>query len=99
MEYKINIYAVLYWDNRGIKLNPENKKGRRPRCDKCGEKIYPTYRIFKNYFWRPIPSYCPHCGEEINLDKKKRVMEHDDSLYMILCISVIMVFIIILIIF
>jgi hypothetical protein len=67
----------------------------RPRCKKCGKRLYRNYSPFKNYMWRELPEYCPKCGEKLSLDEKKKLLEHDEFLWMLSCISIIIFLIII----
>ena len=38
----------------------------RPRCEKCGKRIYRIQRILR----LPIPAYCPSCGAEIRFHQR-----------------------------
>jgi len=71
----------------------------RPRCGNCGKRIFRPYSRFKNYMWRQIPSHCPYCGEELSFDKKERLVEYEEFLWMLLCLAVIIFFIVIAVIF
>ncbi|MFX1494207.1 MAG: hypothetical protein ACFFBZ_08000 [Promethearchaeota archaeon] len=71
----------------------------RPRCENCGARIYRTRGIFKNYFWGEIPSHCPKCGEQISLDKKNHLREHDELIWLLWCVIFITIVIVVLVIF
>ncbi|MFW9970731.1 MAG: hypothetical protein ACFFDF_11085 [Candidatus Odinarchaeota archaeon] len=57
----------------------------RPRCDKCGERIYRSHSPFSNYWWGKIPSHCPNCGAEIKMEKKEHFIEHESLICLVLC--------------
>ena len=42
------------------------------RCNYCGAKVYPTHKPLRQNFWltKEVPSSCPNCGKEINIEKK-----------------------------
>ncbi|MFX0029864.1 MAG: hypothetical protein ACFE8B_11680 [Candidatus Hermodarchaeota archaeon] len=72
---------------------------KRPRCKKCGKRIYRNYSPFKNYLWRDIPEFCPKCGEKLSFEKKKHLLEHEEYCWMLNCIGIIIFLIIIALIF
>ncbi|TFG19595.1 MAG: hypothetical protein EU533_06655 [Promethearchaeota archaeon] len=64
------------------------KRFKRPRCEHCGAKIFPKYRLFRQSIWLSgeIPSYCPDCGMEITIEKKSQINEYRSLLWVIWCI-------------
>ncbi len=63
----------------------------RPRCEKCGKRIYRIQKMFSH----PIPAYCPSCGAEISLKQKSDLNDYE----IIICVIVFIIIVIILIIF
>lgn len=80
-------------------MRPRNKSYLRPRCEKCGTRIYRIYHPFKNYLWRDIPSHCPKCGEQISYYKKEHLIEREALGFLIGCIICIAFLIVVFIIF
>ena len=76
-------------------------KLKHPRCDYCGVKLFPNYRPFIRSIWLfgDIPSHCPDCGKEISIEKKKQFDNFRSLLYLIYCISVIVIISIVIIMF
>jgi uncharacterized protein (DUF983 family) len=70
-----------------------------PRCPKCGKKIYLKYSPYREYVFRKPPSYCPNCGEELSVEKKKDLVEHEELVFGIFCILAVIFLIIIGVIF
>lgn len=60
----------------------------RPKCENCGERLYQIQGQFKKYFWGDIPQHCPKCGAKIDFDIKSQLIEHDDLIWLLLCIPV-----------
>ena len=75
-------------------------KFKRPRCERCGEKIYPKVSPFRkaNFLFGDLPSYCPNCGKEISNEKNAQVAEYGTNIYCIWCIAFILIVVVVLII-
>ena len=63
----------------------------RPRCEKCGKRLYRIQKTFSH----PIPAHCPSCGAEISLKQKSDLIDYEA----IICIIAFIIVVIILIIF
>ncbi|MFX1569310.1 MAG: hypothetical protein ACFFCV_13185 [Promethearchaeota archaeon] len=72
---------------------------KRPRCEGCGGKIYRSNSPFRNYFWEKIPSNCSNCGKQLSNEKKKQLQDHDEFLWLSLCLISITIFIVIIVVF
>jgi uncharacterized protein with PIN domain len=89
-ELAYKIYKRLIKRRRVWKM-----KLKRPRCDYCGNKIYPKNKPFmrNSFFSGEIPSFCPDCGKEISYAKKTQLEEYNTKIYFICCLYFIIVFI------
>ncbi|MBY8980439.1 MAG: hypothetical protein KGD72_08620 [Candidatus Lokiarchaeota archaeon] len=63
----------------------------RPRCEKCGKRLYRIQKMFS----QPVPAHCPSCGAEISLKQKSDLKDYET----IICIIAFIIVVIILIIF
>ena len=76
---------------------------KRPRCENCKRKIYPTFkpqiRIRGFPIRGDIPAYCPNCGTELSNLTRMQLDSYDTNLYAIACsLSCVMVVVILVII-
>ncbi|MFX1414189.1 MAG: hypothetical protein ACFFA2_10170 [Promethearchaeota archaeon] len=71
----------------------------RPRCESCGNRLYRSFRSFRHpfcgSFWGTVPSHCPKCGKEVNLDQKSQLIEHEGLVCLLIC-SVFVIFVVVL---
>ena len=72
---------------------------KRPRCKRCGGRIYLSHSPFKNYFWGDTPSHCSKCGTQISTDKQEHLNAHDEFIWLAWCCVCIIFVIVVLAIF
>ena len=72
---------------------------RKPRCDNCGARIFRTRGIPALYNLGKVPSYCPRCGEQISVDKKKHLVRNEKLVWSVCCVIFSIIVIVTLVIF